>query len=104
MKVYSWLLVLCAACSSSPEKFGTATVDSLIIEVFVDVHLLNARAELGYGSREVSLDSIMTRHGLSREQYEDRVEFYAEHPDVYLAVLNRVTERVGQESRLFSTY
>lgn len=103
MRAYSWILVLCAACSS-PEDIGTAPVDSLIIEVFVDVYLLNARTELGYGHHALPLDSIMARHGLSREQYQNRVELYTEHPDVYLAVLNRVTERIGQESHLFSSY
>lgn len=99
------MLALCIpACSPTPEELGTTRVDSLMIEVMVDIHLINARAELGYGADELSLDTIITRHGLSRKEYDDQITFYTEHPDTYLAVLNKVMERIGQDARVVSGY
>ncbi len=98
-------LALCTtACSPVPEELGTTLADSLMIEIMVDIHLINARAELGYGVDELSLDTIITRHGLSRKEYDDQITFYTEHPDTYLAVLNKVMERIGQDARLVSGY
>ncbi len=109
MRVYSRCLAatlaLCtAACSPAPEELGTTRADSLMIEIMVDIHLINARAELGYGVDELSLDTIITRHGLSRKEYDDQITFYTEHPDTYLAVLNKVMERIGQDARVVSDY
>ena len=100
------MLALCtAACSSTQEELGATQADSLMVEIMVDIHLINARAELGYGAAdELSLDTIITRHGLSRKEYDDQITFYTEHPDTYLAVLNKVMERIGQDARLVSGY
>ena len=99
------MLALCAtACSPTPEELGATRADSLMIEIMVDIHLINARAELGYGVDELSLDTIITRHGLSRKEYDDQITFYTENPDTYLAVLNKVMERIGQDARVVSGY
>lgn len=109
VRISSWcfvgLLALSTSCASpKDEEFGMSLVDSLMIEVMVDIHLVNARAELGYGWKETSLDTIITRHGLSQKEYEDQIMFYTEHPDTYLAVLNKAMERMGQNARALSGY
>ncbi len=93
-----------SSCSPAPKELGTLPIDSLMIEIMVDIHLINARAELGYGDSELPLDTIIARHGLSRKDYDHRISFYTDHPDTYLAVLNKVTERIGQDARLVSGY
>ncbi len=99
------ILLFCStACTPEPEEFGTTLTDSLMIEIMVDIHLINARSELGYGVNELPLDSLIRRHDLSRKEYDAQVAFYTEHPDTYLAILNQVVERIGQEARLFSSY
>ncbi len=103
MRVYSWCLagifVLCAGCSSPEEELEATLMDSLMVEIFIDVHLHNARVELGYGNEGLPLDTLIRRHGISRKDYDRQIAFYAEHPDTYLAVLNKVTELIGQETR-----
>ncbi len=70
-----------------------------MVEIFVDSHLINARTELGYGNHITSLDSIITFHGLSRIEYDQQIDFYVRHPDTYVAVLNKVNQRMTEESR-----
>ncbi len=93
-----------SSCSPVQKELGTLPVDSLMIEIMVDIHLMNARAELGYGGDELPMDTIIARHGLSRKDYDRQITFYTDHPDTYLAVLNKVTERIGQDARLVSGY
>ena len=106
--MYSWglagILALCTACSSPDEELGSTPMDSLMVEIFIDIHLVNARTVLGYGGPELPLDTMIARHGLSREDYDEQIDFYSEHPDTYLAVLNKVTERIGQEAKFVSDF
>ncbi len=74
----------------------------MMIEIFVDIHLTNARQELGLGGDVTPLDSIIARHGFSMKGYDEQLRFYSEHPDTYLLVLNKVMERIGEEARLIS--
>lgn len=108
MKVYNFffvsLLILGVGCASSPEELGTTMADSLMIEIFVDIHLINARAELGYGNIQASLDSIIAHHGFSRFKYDQQIDFYVQHPDAYVAVLNKVTQRMTEVSRSISGF
>ena len=104
MSVYSWycvlLLAVFSACRTSPDELGKEPVDSLMAEIFIDIHLANARAELGYGSDGTPLDTIIVRRGLSRKAFDQRMAFYANHPQAYLVVQNQVMDRLGQETRL----
>jgi len=108
VKIHNWYLItiiaLCTTCSPKKEELGTAPIDSLMIEVFVDIHLSNARSELGYGESGLPLDTIITRHGISKIEYDQQIAFYSEHPDTYLAVLNKVNERITEESRLVTGF
>ena len=65
MSIYSWycvlLLAVFSACTTSPGELGKEPVDSLMAEIFIDIHLANARAELGYGSDGAPLDTIIVR-------------------------------------------
>ncbi len=104
MSVYSWycvlLLTVFSACTTAPEELGKEPVDSLMVEIFIDIHLANARAELGYGSDGTPLDSMIVRRGLSRKEFDHRMAFYAKHPQAYLVVQNQIMDRLGQETRL----
>ncbi|MYI84203.1 MAG: hypothetical protein F4058_02600 [Rhodothermaceae bacterium] len=108
MSVYSrycvLLLAVSSACTTSPEELGKEPVDSLMAEIFIDVHLANARAELGYGSDGTPLDTIIVRRGLSRKEFDDRMAFYAEYPQAYLVVQNQIMDRLGQETRLVAGF
>ena len=108
MSVYSWycalLLTVFAACATGPDELGKESVDSLMVEIFIDTHLANARAVLGYGSDGTPLDTIIVRRGLSRKEFDHRMAFYAKHPQTYLAVHNQVMDRLGQEIRLVASF
>ena len=98
------ILIVHGGCFSTTDKLELVAIDSLMIEIFVDVNLINARTELGYGISEISLDSIVSYHGLTPHEYTDRIEFYSKYPDTYLAVLNQVNNRMAEESRSMSGF
>lgn len=108
MKLVSFLftsvLIVIIGCAPSPEELGNTLTDSLVIEVFVDINLINARAELGYGNIDITLDSILSYHGLSQNEYDQQIDYYVRHPDTYTAVLNQVTQRMAEESRAISGF
>lgn len=108
MNIYSWycvlLLAVFSACTTSPGELGKEPVDSLMAEIFIDIHLANARAELGYGSDGAPLDTIIVRRGLSRKEFDDRMAFYAKHPQAYLVVQNKIMDRLEQETRLVAGF
>ncbi len=109
VRTYNYFLVvsflfLFPACSTPPEGVGTSSIDSVMIEIFVDIHLTNARTELGLGGDPVSLDSILTRHGLTMNDYNDQLGSYSLDSDTYLLVLNKVIERIGEEARFVSDF
>ncbi|MCY4225533.1 MAG: DUF4296 domain-containing protein [Bacteroidetes bacterium] len=91
-------------CVSTKDESELSEMDSVMIDVFVDVNLINARTELGFGTGDILFDSILSYHGLSPDEYTDRIEFYSKHPDTYLAVLNEVNNQMAQESRSVSGF
>lgn len=105
-RVFSYivLLALGGACTSSTEEGTVTPIDSLMIEIFVDIHLTNARAELGSEWEPISLDSIIALHGFSRQAFEEQLDYYTEQPEAYLVVLSQVMERIGEEARSVSGY
>lgn len=87
---------LCAACGA-PSNTALTASDSLMADVLVELHLLQARTSLGFGAPNVPKDSLLATYGLTQEDFDDRMEFYAEHPAVYSTVYNQVMDHLGRE-------
>ena len=78
--------------------------DSLMAEIFVELHLLKARETLALPPSGLTRDSVIIHYGLTRAQFEAQMRFYAEHPDAFSALQNKITDRLGQESHSVRSY
>ncbi|GIV60270.1 DUF4296 domain-containing protein [Rhodocaloribacter litoris] len=91
---------LCTACSSlSPDAPPVA--DSTLVEVFIDLHLAAARADLYRDLPPGTRDSVLARHGLTPEEFEAAIRYYVEHPDAYVELYTRVLNRLNEERQGF---
>ncbi len=88
--------LLTASCGAPTDTVLTAQ-DSLIAEIFVELHLLQARTTLGYEGEQVSKDSVFARYDLTQKDFDMRMDYYAEHPEVYSALYNLVMDHLGRE-------
>ena len=76
-----------------------------MVEVLLDMHLAQARAERYEDVSGELLRDVLAQHGLDRAQFDEAMRYYADHPqqyvDVYDAVLDRLNaERGGIESEM----
>jgi hypothetical protein len=86
--------------SCEPEAVETARVpDSVLVEVLVDLQLARATVELGLAEADDGLvDSVLEARGVQRGDFEQTLDFYADHPEDYLKVYNRVIEVLAIEN------
>ena len=90
------LAVLSVSCQPTAGTALTAA-DSLMTDIFVELYLIQARSMLGYEGETISPDSILAHYGMTPEDFDARMEYYAEHPAVYSAMYNQVMDHLGQE-------
>ena len=96
-------LIIFSACSS-PANDDRATTDSLMAEIFVDLHLARARISLGLSPYPLHRDTIIAHYGMTPADVEAQMEYYAEHPEAYNALQNMIADRVGQEIHSIRSY
>ncbi len=70
--------------------------DSTLVEVLTDLHLAKARSELDEPPPALE-DSVLHHHGLTRADYDAALDYYAEHPDAYLALYDQVLNHLNAE-------
>jgi hypothetical protein len=103
-RVFATIAVLLAvplgAMSCEPEPVETARVpDSVLVEVLVDLQLSRATVELGLSEPDDGLvDSVLEARGVQPGDFEQTLDFYADHPEDYLKVYNRVIEVLAIEN------
>jgi hypothetical protein len=92
------LIPLAASCRPAgiPPGGGPMT-DSLFVELLIDLHVGNARAERWNDLPPAFLDSVLSAHRVARPAYEAAVTFYTAHPEAYLAVYDRAMDRLNEE-------
>lgn len=93
--VASLLLTLLASSCSIPSSDTPPVPDTTMVHVLVDMHLAAARAGQQDGLPPSTRDSLLARHGLSPEQYDAALDFYADHPKRYVAVYDSVVDRLS---------
>lgn len=74
-----------------------------MVEVLIDFQLAQARIAL-LGDQSLAVrDSIISQHGVSQQDYELTVQYYAQHPDRYLDISTSVLDRLNAERGHLST-
>ena len=91
----AFLLAL-PACTGLPTE-AAPVADSTMVEVLLEMHLAQARAER-YGDVSAQLlRDVLARHGLDEEQFDDALRYYADHPQQYVGVYDAVLDRLNAE-------
>lgn len=97
------LALLVGGCVQGSHRDRVA-LDSLMAEIFVELHLLQARESLELPASGLTRDSIIVRYGLTPAEFEEQMHYYAEHPEAFNALQNQITDRLGQESHSVSSF
>jgi len=91
------LLGTTAACTLLEEEQPPLDEDTLVV-VIADLHLLEARADLEDETLPpAARDSLFAYHGISVQEYEAAVSYYAERPRAYNALYRRVVDRLRED-------
>ncbi len=94
--VVAGLLLTLPACSAITSEAPPIS-DSTMVEVLIELHLTDARAELRYEAIPTVRDSILFKHGLDQQRFLDILDYYAEHPEEYAALYTTVLDRISDE-------
>ena len=95
----SYLLILLftlAACAALPTE-APPVADSTMVDVLLEMHLAQARAERYSDVSSEVLHRILTRHGLNKDQFDEAMRYYADHPRQYVGLYDDVLDRLNAE-------
>ena len=95
------VLLVTVSITASCSSFSADTPpvpDSTMVDVLVELHLGQARAEL-YELPAGVEDSMLATYGVSRAELRATFDYYAEHPEVYDEVYSQVVDRLTQGQR-----
>ena len=86
------ILFFTSACGT--QKPEAPVPPGVMTELLVALHLTHARAELIGADSTAQADSVLRRHGVKPEQFEAAVRHYAERPEVFVALMDTVIDRM----------
>lgn len=75
--------------------------DSTLVDVLIELHLAEARAELGYGPPPSVRDSIFAHYGLDEATFQEAITYYLDHPDAYAELYDAVLAQINDEQFAF---
>jgi hypothetical protein len=78
--------------------------DSTLVMVLVELHLAEARATVGPYNTLVPRDSILHQHGIDATSFRETMAYYAKRPEAFVALYDRVLDRLYAESHLEDPY
>ena len=90
------LLMSLPACSAFTSDEPPIS-DSTMVEVLIELHLVHARLELKYDLPPALRDSILFKHGLDAQRFQDIMAYYADHPEAYSAIYTTMLDRISDE-------
>jgi hypothetical protein len=96
------VLLLVSACSN-PLAEEPPVRDSIMVEVLVDAHLAERRHTLEQDVGVTMREAILARHGLDSAAYASAVAYFADHPEEYAALYDKVVERLHAERERLDT-
>ncbi len=87
--------LLLAGCNG--EQSGQETVDSTLVDVLVELHLLSARQALVGDVTPAMRDSVLAHYGLDSAAVARRLEAYARDLEAFRRLYQQVHERLMSE-------
>ena len=95
-----FLLLLLPACSvlTSDEP---PVADSTLVDVLIELHLAEARVQLGYGPPLSVRDSIFARYGFDETTFQEALTYYLDHPDAYAELHDAMLAQINDEQFAF---
>jgi hypothetical protein len=82
-----------AGCGASDESAPVA--DSVLVDVFADLHLAGAWMRLEPGETPGLRDSVLARHGLDSASFARSVAWLRDHPEDFVAIYGSVLDRLS---------
>ena len=92
----TWITVIASAgagCGIGNEPAPVA--DSVLVDVFADLHLAGAWLRLEPGAVPGLRDSVLARHGLDSATFAGSVAWLREHPENFVAIYGSVLDRLS---------
>lgn len=86
------LALACWGCGSVEE--APPISEERMTDLLVDLHLAHAQREVRGPDSTAFVDSLLTRHGVTRSEFDASLQYYASHPDEYVAVMDSVIDRM----------
>ncbi|MDX1530628.1 MAG: DUF4296 domain-containing protein [Rhodothermales bacterium] len=77
--------------------------DSLLVEALVELHLADARAGRTGEPRDSLRTAALAVHGLDTAAFGRALDYYADHPEAYVALYDRAIDRVLAEQQELGT-
>ena len=98
----SMLLVVClitAGCDVPTSDTDPPLVpDSIMAELFIEFHLLEARADVSQEDMDEALnDSILMHYGVDEDAYKATIRYYTDNPTQYLDVYTDALDKLSDE-------
>ncbi len=91
------LLLGLVGCTPITSVEQPVVSDSLMVEVLLDLHLVDARARALGNVTPGLRDSVLAHHGLDSVRYEAAVQRLMENPDTYLDLYSQALDRLNDE-------
>lgn len=90
------LLLGMPACSAFSTD-APPVPDSTLVDVLVELHLAEGRAEITGTPVPAARDSILARYGVTPDAFDETVAYYADRPEAYLEVYDAVLDALSAE-------
>lgn len=89
--------VVIGLASGGCTDVGAPLDSEQFVAILVDFHLIESRREIVADMPPETRDSVLLAHGVSSRQYERAVRYYAQRPDAYLDLYNKVIDSLSSE-------
>ena len=86
-------------CSPSPsvEQSLSLVPDSIMQEIFIEFHLMEARSDLFNEDVIHFRDSLFQRFNVDSIAYENTMQYYSDNPEVYMKVYSEALDKMSDE-------
>ncbi|MFK7845861.1 MAG: DUF4296 domain-containing protein [Rhodothermales bacterium] len=89
---------LLSACSNQDTSDVLPPLsDSTMVQVLIELHLAEARADFFQEDQIGYQDSILAHYGISQQDFENNMSFYKENPDIYHKIYSTVLDELSDE-------
>ena len=93
----SWMGLLTGCEAPTSEPLVPLVSDSIMVEVIIEFHLLEARAELLQEDVLRRRDSVLLMYGVTSEDYEATMMYYSDNSEAYMQIYTDALDKLSDE-------